>query len=145
MATITFSGAQVGTFAMLGVSGELASTRMGWPSIFYTSGSVTLVWTLLWYLYGASSPAQCKHIALDEKSFIESASGASNQRKLAVPWTKMLTSKPVWALLIVHTAECWGYWTLLTMTPTYLKQIFHFNIKEVRFSCRIHRFYSRFR
>lgn len=131
LAALTFSGAQVGTFLMLGASGELASTSMGWPSIFYASGAVTLLWSLLWFIYGASSPADCKRISIEERLFVESASATTSHRTLSVPWTEIATSRPVWALLFAHTAECWGFWTLLTETPTYLKQIFHFNIKEV--------------
>lgn len=134
LTTFTYSGTQAGTVIMLGVSGILASSTMGWPSIFYFSGTATLVWSILWYIYGCNSPADSTNISADEKSFIESMPGSSNQRQLSVPWKEILISKPVIALIVVHAAQCWGFWTLLTETPTFLKQIFHFNIKTVRYS-----------
>lgn len=33
----------------------------------------------------------------------------------------MLTSGPVWAISAAHFAENWGFYTLLTMLPTYMK------------------------
>lgn len=135
LASMTFSGAQVGTFVIMAASGELASTSWGWPSIFYTSGVGALFWAILWHIYGSSSPADSKHVSTEERVFLESAAGASTEKRLNVPWKEIFTSRPVWALLLTHTAECWGYWTLLTETPTYLKQIFHFNIKEVDIVC----------
>lgn len=131
LTTYTYSGTQAGTVLTLGVSGLLASSSMGWPSIFYLTGAATLSWSGIWYFYGSSSPSDSSIISNEEKSFIQTGSGTSNGRHMKVPWSDILTSSPVWALLIVHSTQCWGFWTLLTETPTFLKQIFHFDIKTV--------------
>lgn len=130
LTTFAYSGTQAGTVITLGVSGILASSFMGWPSIFYLTGSATLIWSGFWYFYGSNSPSESAIISKEEKSFIESGAGLSN-RDSKVPWSRILTSAPVWALVIVHSTQCWGFWTLLTETPSFLKQIFHFEIKTV--------------
>lgn len=72
--TYCYCGAQFGTVVMLAVSGVLASSAMGWPSIFYFSGVAGLVWSMLYYFYGASSPSDCGgRISPEEKHFIESS------------------------------------------------------------------------
>lgn len=72
--TYCYSGAQFGTVVMLAVSGILASSTLGWPSIFYLSGVAGLVWSILYYFYGASSPSDCPgKISAEEKYFIESS------------------------------------------------------------------------
>lgn len=59
---------------MLAVSGVLASSTMGWPSIFYFSGVAGLVWSILYFFYGSSSPADSPgRISQEEKYFIESS------------------------------------------------------------------------
>lgn len=59
---------------MLAVSGVLASSSMGWPSIFYFSGVAGLVWSILYFFYGSSSPADSPgRISPEEKYFIESS------------------------------------------------------------------------
>lgn len=131
LTTITYSGTQAGSVIMLAISGFLASSTMGWPSIFYFSGAATVVWTLLWICFGSSSPAECSSISKVEKEFIESMPGSSN-RQLRAPWSQIFCSTPIIALTVVHSAQCWGFWTLLTETPRFLKQIFNFDIKTVR-------------
>lgn len=117
---------------MLAMSGVLAESSMGWPSIFYFSGGFTLLWTVVWLLFGASSPATCARISIDEKKYIESMPGSSHGH-LKTPWLSILRSVPVIALVVVHSTQCWGFWSLLTETPSYLQQVFRFNIKEVHF------------
>lgn len=130
LASVTYSGTNLGTVLMLAVSGVIASSFMGWPGIFYCSGAACLVWTVAFYMYGANSPATCTDITVDERSFIESMPG-SHQEKLPVPWKDIFTSKAVIALIIVHSTQNWGHWTMLTEIPSYLKQVFGFNIKTV--------------
>lgn len=131
LTAITYSGTQAGSVVMLGISGILASSTLGWEGIFYVSGVATLAWTIIWAIFGASSPVTCSHISIEEKKFIESMPGSSHTQ-LKTPWPRILRSVPVIALILVHSTQCWGFWTLLTETPSYLQQIFHVNIKTVK-------------
>lgn len=130
LATIVYSGTQAGSVAMLALSGVLASSTLGWPGIFYCSGGATFIWTVFWLIFGSSSPAQCTRISVEEKQYIESAPGSS-RTQLSVPWLCILRSVPVLALIVVHATQCWGFWSLLTETPTYLHDVFDFDIKTV--------------
>lgn len=65
------AGSQMGTVIMLSSSGFIASSFLGWPSIFYVSGTAGLLWSVLWFFYGANSPSEFKSISAEEKSFIE--------------------------------------------------------------------------
>ncbi len=37
------------------------------------------------------------------------------------PWGKMLRSQAVWAIIIAHFAENWGFYTLLTGLPMFMR------------------------
>jgi ACS family sodium-dependent inorganic phosphate cotransporter-like MFS transporter 5 len=37
----------------------------------------------------------------------------------------------MWAIIIVHCGQNWGFWMLLTEMPTYMSEIVGFSIKEV--------------
>lgn len=130
--TYCYSGSQFGTVVMLGISGVLASSSMGWPSIFYFSGVAGLVWSILWFFYGASSPAECQdRISQEERQFIESSLNTSSDHKtIATPWKQIFTSSAVISLVIAHSAHNWGFWTILTEIPSYMKSVLHFNIKQ---------------
>lgn len=131
LATFTYSGTQMGTVAMLAVSGVIAASSTGWPGIFYISGGLTAVWTVVWLWLGCDSPSVAKRIAPAEKRFIESTLGCStSDRPKRTPWRAIVGSAPFWALLVAHSAQNWGFWTLLTEIPTYMNQVLEFDIKS---------------
>lgn len=52
-------------------------------------------------------------------------------QKPKVPWTKLLTSIPFWAVIIAHFGNNWGFLMVLTLLPTYFERILGLNIKKV--------------
>lgn len=132
LTTFTYSGTQIGTVFMLAISGVIASSAMGWPGIFYCSGAIGLFWSFAWWWYGSNSPKECAIISKQECAFVESSPGQSH-RKQIVPWRHILKSRPFYALLVAHCAQNWGFWTLLTEIPSYMKNVLDFNIKSVSY------------
>lgn len=50
-----------------------------------------------------------------------------------VPYKSIITSLPFYAILFAHMGQNFGYETLMTELPTYMKQVLRFSIKEVSF------------
>lgn len=48
------------------------------------------------------------------------------------PWREILTTVPVYAMVIASIVEMWGYWTLLAEMPNYLSSVLNLDMKEVR-------------
>ncbi|KAK2508154.1 hypothetical protein MC885_009047 [Smutsia gigantea] len=48
----------------------------------------------------------------------------------SVPWSPMLRSLPLWAIVVAHFSHNWTFYTLLTLLPTYMKEILRFNVQE---------------
>lgn len=53
-------------------------------------------------------------------------------KALKTPWKAIFTSVPMWALIIVHCGQNWGFWTLITELPIYMNNILKFKLEEVR-------------
>ncbi|RZF37771.1 hypothetical protein LSTR_LSTR015555 [Laodelphax striatellus] len=53
-----------------------------------------------------------------------------NLQALKVPWKRIFTSLPVWAIIISHGCSVFGYFTIVNQLPTFRKYILPFNIKE---------------
>lgn len=51
---------------------------------------------------------------------------------LKTPWLAILTSIPVWALLIAQCSQAWGFWMLLAKTPAYMDNALGYKIQEVK-------------
>ncbi|CAD7015094.1 putative inorganic phosphate cotransporter [Ceratitis capitata] len=135
LATYLFSGAQFGTVIMLGASGAMCSSPLGWPSIFYIPGALGLSWALIWLWLGASSPSDCKAISQAERAYIESSlnaqkKSADHEMPSKVPWLKIFTTPAFLALLTTHCGYTWGFWTLLTQIPSYMKSVLGKDIKS---------------
>ncbi|XP_017491818.1 PREDICTED: putative inorganic phosphate cotransporter, partial [Rhagoletis zephyria] len=134
MSSCAYSGCQFGTFVMLASSGALAASQLGWPSIFYISGSVGLLWAAVFKFFGCSSPKECRKLSERERELIFSHWGNSElqvrRNTMNPPWSSFLRSCPFWALVIVHCTNNWGLWTLLTYMPVYIKNVLHMDIEK---------------
>ncbi|XP_034476547.1 putative inorganic phosphate cotransporter isoform X3 [Drosophila innubila] len=135
LGTYAYVGAQFGTITMLASSGMLASMA-GWSSIFYISGGAGCVWVAAYFQRGASSPGVSSCISDEERTLIELTQASevatkSEQPKedIPTPWMSFLTSPPFLALIATHCASNWGFWTLLTQIPSYMKNVLGKDIK----------------
>lgn len=52
---------------------------------------------------------------------------------LKTPWKYILSSAPVWGLIIAEIGHDWGLYTMVTDLPKYMSDVMHFNIAEVIF------------
>ncbi|XP_063239664.1 putative inorganic phosphate cotransporter [Bacillus rossius redtenbacheri] len=133
MGAFVYAGAQFGTIVSMPLSGLLSEYGFsgGWPSIFYVFGTVGVVWVVAYMFTVYESPEDHPRISAEERHYIVSsvwgAAGVSTPR---VPWMSILKSVPFWAILIAHMGQNYGYETLMTELPTFMKQILHFDIKE---------------
>ncbi|EDW02611.1 GH19794 [Drosophila grimshawi] len=135
LGTCAYAGSQFGTIVMLATSGLLAASPAGWPSIFYISGGVGCLWSVVYFIWGASTPADYKSISVEERKLIKMAQATeavSEQpnEKMHTPWLSFFTSPPFLALIAAHSANNWGFWTLLTEIPSYMKNVLNKDIKS---------------
>ncbi|XP_066938077.1 putative inorganic phosphate cotransporter isoform X2 [Macrobrachium rosenbergii] len=127
-----YAGCQFGTVVTMPISGWLCDTDFlgGWPSVFYVFGSLGLVWGVAWFLMVFDSPRAHPRISTQEKNYIMETCGTKEGKALPVPLKAIFTSMPFWAIMVVHFGQNWGFFTLLTELPTYLKNIQHFDMKR---------------
>ena len=95
------------------------------------TGGLSLLWVVAWFLLVADTPAQHPRISLEERSYIEASLGQSaslDRRRLATPWRSILTSVPVWAIVLGHSASNWGNYTLNQQLPTYLSNVLRYSL-----------------
>ncbi|EDW31642.1 GL10851 [Drosophila persimilis] len=90
-----------------------------------------LIWAIVYFIFGASCPSQYKRITQEERSMIELAlSGQVNQTELKTPLLRIFSSPPFLVLIVSHSVFNWGFWTLLTECPSYMKSVLGKDIKS---------------
>ncbi|CAO2180242.1 unnamed protein product [Urochloa humidicola] len=130
---LVYSGMYLGSVTGLAFS-PLLIHKYGWPSVFYSFGSLGAVWFTTWATKAYSSPLEDPGISAAEKKLITSQSTAGEPVK-TIPWKLILSKPPVWALIVSHFCHNWGTFILLTWMPTYYNQVLKFNLMESGLVC----------
>lgn len=119
------------------LSGILASS-LGFESVFYIFGAIGCVWFVAWTIIVRRSPEDDSFISEEEKNYIVSSLGNQKHEDIPrPPWKEIVKSKAVLAITASHFSENWGFYTLLTQLPTFLKSEFnqlvlnHFSMCQV--------------
>jgi ACS family sodium-dependent inorganic phosphate cotransporter len=105
------SSPYLGNMFALPVAGWLAQ-RFGWPVPFYLFGAIGLGWTCVW--------------------FGNASRGADHRTNPAmptvIPWTELLRSPAVRAIIVGHFCSNWSMYMLLAWAPSYFKHTFGVNL-----------------
>ncbi|XP_054930211.1 sialin-like [Dermacentor andersoni] len=132
MAGISNIGSLLGTVVTLPLSAMLCKHGFagGWPSVFYLTGLLGVVWSIFWILLASGSPEKHKFISMEERIYIVHSRDAKFSEHKPVPWLSILTSRGVWLCALVKFCASWSFYTLLTELPSYLSNVLHFDIQK---------------
>ncbi|RZC57272.1 hypothetical protein C5167_004579 [Papaver somniferum] len=130
---LVYSGMYLGSVTGLGFSPMLIQ-KFGWPSVFYTFGSLGSIWFVLWLKKAYSTPKEDPDLSAEEMKLIMGGS-VSKEPVKEIPWKLILSKGPVWALVVSHFCHNWGTFILLTWMPTYYNQVLKFNLAESGLFC----------
>ena len=98
-------------------------------------GLLALFWCLLWWIMVEDSPDQDRKITDQELEYLQNTIGLTERQMSDAPppWRAMLTSRPVWAIIIAHFTENWGFYTLLTCLPMFLRDVLGYSLDTAGF------------
>ncbi|XP_021715494.1 sodium-dependent phosphate transport protein 1, chloroplastic-like [Chenopodium quinoa] len=130
---LVYSGMYLGSVTGLAFSPYLIHTY-GWPSVFYSFGSLGTVWFAVWLSKASNSPLEDPSLRPAEKKLILSSSLSKEPIK-SIPWKLILSKAPVWALIVSHFCHNWGTFIILTWMPTYYHQVLKFNLSDSGMLC----------
>ena len=159
LATMSYSGAYVGTIVSMPLSGWLCDSKYGWPSVFYLCGALGVVWFVLWICLVHSDPRTHPRMSEAELQYItgslaservgaDASSGSGTTTPLLkeapgsavsrpgadpTPWVDIFKSAPVWAIVVGHFCNNWGFYNLLTCLPSYLSNVLNLDITHAGF------------
>ncbi|KAM9018777.1 sialin isoform 4-T4 [Ara ararauna] len=127
--SISYAGAQLGTVVSLPLSG-LICYYMNWIYVFYIFGALGVLWWFFWMWLVSDTPETHRSISHAEREYILSSLKDQLSTQKSVPWRPILESLPLWAIVVAHFSYNWTFYTLLTLLPTYMKEILRFDAQE---------------
>ncbi|KAJ1352113.1 putative vesicular glutamate transporter eat-4 [Parelaphostrongylus tenuis] len=83
--------------------------------------------------FNFEKPAFHPTISQEEKKFIEDAIGHvcnTHPTFSSIPWKAIMTSKPVWAIIVANFARSWTFYLLLQNQLTYMREALDMNISH---------------
>ncbi|XP_049798966.1 sialin-like [Schistocerca nitens] len=105
-----------------------------WQAVFYVTGTIGIIWFIGWWLLVYDNPADHPRISESELKHIQNGIGDSvSEKKLPIPWCKILTSWPLLANIMLAWGCIWGMFTLLTQAPTYFRNVHGWSVQKVGF------------
>ncbi|KAK9881225.1 hypothetical protein WA026_015338 [Henosepilachna vigintioctopunctata] len=130
LGTLVYAGSQIGTVMANSISGALIHATRSWASVFYFFGGLGCLWTFLWTILCYSEPDSHPFISDEEKYYLQKKMSITTKDKKDIPWKRILTSVPVWALVFAQIGHDWGFFAMVTDLPTYMKEVLRFNVKD---------------
>ena len=128
---LLLSGIPLGTLFALVATGWLV-TQYGWASVFYIFGAAGVVWSLVWFFVVHEDPEKDPKISAQEKTLLPPAESAEKKSE-PIPWRKLLSAAPIWALIINHFCSNWGFYVLLAWLPSYFRSELGLSITNAGF------------
>ena len=115
----------------------------GWPSVFHLFAILGFAWCCFWPflkpdLRDAAS-WRSKSIRQKQKFYEDRQSKRQVVISLIplllsvfiqVPWSLIVKSSAVWAIIIAHFCFNWGYYTLLAWLPSFFELALHLNVQS---------------
>lgn len=88
----------------------------------FRAGVIGCIWLILWVWIVKEGPEFDSKISKEELEYIQGSIGdSSKMRNIKHPWKEIFKSPAVWAIVASHFSENWGFYTLLTNLPKFLK------------------------
>ncbi|XP_060069494.1 vesicular glutamate transporter 2.2-like [Ylistrum balloti] len=134
MITISYSGAYLSPTVAFVVTGS-ASCYISWHASLFIYGGCGVLWSLAWFLFIYDTPAS--HPGLKEREillFQEEGPGHRGGSRLiasGIPWRSILTSLPMYAVIVGSFCRNWIFSLILTELPQYFHDVFSLSIDHI--------------
>ncbi|XP_067135474.1 vesicular glutamate transporter 2-like [Centruroides vittatus] len=132
LATIAFCGSYAGAVLGMPLSGMLIN-NLGWASSFYFYGLLGILWYIVWLAVVFERPSKHPTISAEERIYIEHSLGnvaQSSPTLKTTPWKAILTSLPVYAIIVANFCRSWTFYLLMTSQAVYFTDILHFQLDQ---------------
>ncbi|XP_052747636.1 putative inorganic phosphate cotransporter isoform X2 [Galleria mellonella] len=131
LTTFVYTGSECAVILGYPIAGYFAgSPSFGWPFSFWFFGIAGFISCGLLAWLVTATPQDHPTITTEELLYITGNGNANKSSPRKTPWKHILTSKPVWAMVITQLGSTTGYILVLTQTPTYLNNVLGVDVRS---------------
>ena len=121
------------TYAASAPACGVVDLQGGWPFIFYSLAVLGLALALMFHFLVTDSPFGNECMPKDELISIagEIPMEKSETRSDGIPFRVLITSRPVWAMVVSQAGSDWMMYVMVSVGPMYLKEVLHLSDTEL--------------
>ncbi|XP_075259727.1 sialin-like isoform X3 [Convolutriloba macropyga] len=140
---LALSGGVCGNVVFQIIMGYICSYEAigGWPLGFYLIGSLGILFVTQWNKHVSSCPQDHPTIDPLELEFIrrntQPVASSSSGSGGGLPWKRVVTSLPMWAIMAAHFGNTFIQYGLMTCLPQYLSHVLNFDISQNGVLCAL--------
>jgi ACS family sodium-dependent inorganic phosphate cotransporter len=127
--SLHLSGTALGTIVALLASPPII-IAFGWEAVFYVSGLLGLVWLAAWWWKADDWPENSLGVSAAEMAIIREGRFEVDAAQ-EIPWSRICRERAVWAIVMAHLCNNFGFYILLLWLPSYLDHTFHVPLRDL--------------
>lgn len=126
--SFTYLGGAFGSAFCFPIAGLILEWG-GWESVFYLFGSISIIWSIIWFFYVTDDPTNHGSISLEEKTYIlEHRGGETSDAEIQgeekkTPMKEMIFNPTVWIIMLCDFANIWGILVMINEGPNFIDKI----------------------
>ncbi|KAL3272622.1 hypothetical protein HHI36_014089 [Cryptolaemus montrouzieri] len=133
LGTAVYSSSRLGEVLIFFGPAFLVDTSLGWQFVYTLYGYLAIIWAILMAVFGADSPEQYfrKITEKELNHIVQNRGNVKTKSKLRIPWMKILTSMPFWAIIVAEIGTSWLLLVLSANMADYFRT--HFFVWNTQF------------
>ncbi|XP_067666754.1 vesicular glutamate transporter 3-like [Haliotis asinina] len=135
MITIAYTGTYISPAVALITTGACAC-YVSWNSIIYIYGGCGVAWSIVWMFCIHDNPKHHPRLGERERELFNTDNVViyrHDAETKIIPWRDILTSFPVYAIIVGSFCRSWIVSMLITQQPQYFEEVFHMTTAEIGF------------
>ncbi|KAF7635057.1 hypothetical protein Mgra_00005498 [Meloidogyne graminicola] len=129
---------QIAPLFTMPISGELCTSSIGWPSVYYLHGLVSILLFTIFMLYHRNYPhdhpmvsrTELVKVMFNKGGSIYSGPGKQKKKIQKVPYKAMYSDMAIWAILVASFGNFMGTQLSLQFMPTYINKVLNLPITQ---------------
>lgn len=140
MVTFVYAGAYLSPALAMVLTG-VSACWVSWNASLFLYGGLGVVWSFVWVCTIYDTPALHPSLHRSETDLFlrEGANLSRGSQGVAqkIPWSKILRSPPVWAIILGSFCRNWIFSMIITQVPQYFKDAFRKDIATIGFTAAL--------
>uniref|UniRef100_A0A915BWS9 Major facilitator superfamily (MFS) profile domain-containing protein n=2 Tax=Parascaris univalens TaxID=6257 RepID=A0A915BWS9_PARUN len=149
MAALTAFG-QLSVVFSMPISGQLCTSRLGWPSVFYLHSLISFAVFITWIIVYRNHPArhplvdrvELEKIARGRSSCDLEGRGSSMKSKNRIPYFKIISTPAIWGVWAAASGDLIAIQLIHTFSPQYIREVLGYSVRNTGLSAALPVFFQ---